>query len=296
MSQTTNASICGQAANSWLAQIMLSEEYCDMSFSCNGELFKVHKAVVCPQSSVIRAALSSGFQESENGNVNMDAFTPESVRRFRQFLYTKDYDTINIQDEGTQPADNATADHGSKAASAADSTNRATSAARGFSLDGEVDHPAARDPTFRTILAHTRMNAMGDYFDVPELVKFANRRVKATLSSAFLDAPWVAGLPYIAEAALEIVNNGGLTEILTTAVSERIGTILTMGTLEGSPLMTPFCLELLKKCNATCLALSKTSKNKDKLLNKARTNYKMTTNRALLLKKAVWIPNAHDCR
>ncbi|OAA48052.1 BTB/POZ fold domain containing protein [Beauveria brongniartii RCEF 3172] len=215
----------------------------------------------------------------------MDAFTLGSVRRFRQFLYTKDYDTIKIQDEGTQPADNATADHGSKAASAAsaasatDSTNRAISAARGFSLDGEVDHPAARDPTFRTILAHTRMNAMGDYFDVPELVKFANARVNAALSGASLDAPWVAGLPYIVEAALEIVNNEGLTEILTTGVSERIGTILTMGTLEGSPLMTPFSLELLKKCNATSLALSKTLSEKDKLLNKAYPSFKSPADR-----------------
>ncbi|KAM3557984.1 hypothetical protein ARSEF4850_004811 [Beauveria asiatica] len=208
MSQKTKASIGGQAANSLLAQMMLSEEYCDMSFSCNGELLKVHKAVVCPQSSVIRAAMNPGFQESENSNVNMDAFTPESVRRFRQFLYTKDYDTINIQDKGAKPADNATADHSSRAASAADSTNKATSAARGSSPDGEVDHPAARDPTFRTILAHTRMNAMGDYFDVPELVKFANARINAAFSKTSVDAPWVAGLPYIVEAALEIVNNG----------------------------------------------------------------------------------------
>ncbi|KAM3508856.1 hypothetical protein MY11210_006567 [Beauveria gryllotalpidicola] len=272
-------SVSGQAANSLLAQMMLSEEYSDMSFSCNGKLFKVHKVVVCPQSSVIRAAMCSGFQESESGNLNMDAFTPESVQRFRQFLYTKDYDVIdaiNIRDEGPQPADHATADRGgSRAADAADSTNRETSAARGSSLDGEVDHPEARDPTFRTILAHIRMNAMGDYYDLPELVKFANARVNAALAGASPDAPWVAGLPYIAEAALDIVNNESLTEALTTAVSENIGTIIAKGTLEGSPLVTPFCLEVLKKCNATSQALSETLSHKKKLLNKVYTKYQM---------------------
>ncbi|KAM3454541.1 hypothetical protein MY3296_002998 [Beauveria thailandica] len=297
MSQTTKASIGGQAANSLLAQMMLSEEYWDMSFSCNGELLKVHKAVVCPQSSVIRAAMNPGFQESENSNVNMDAFTPESVRRFRQFLYTKDYDTINIQDEGTKPADNATADHNSRAASAADSTNKATSAARGSSPDGEVDHPAARDPTFRTILVHTRMNAMGDYFDVPELIKFANARINAAISKTSVDAPWVAGLPYIVEAALEIVNNGGLTEILTTAVSKSLGTILTMGTLEGSPLMTPFCLELLKNCDATSQYRLETLSFKVNLLKEVRTDYKSAADQVLAQKKAMSILSRLDhCR
>ncbi|KAM3544113.1 hypothetical protein ARSEF1564_002980 [Beauveria bassiana] len=294
MSQTIDVSVSGQAANSWLARMLLSEDYCDMSFSCNGELFKVHKAVVCPQSSVIRAALSSGFQESKNNNLDMDAFTPGSVRRFRQFLYTKDYDTIDIQDEGAQPADNATADHGSRAADATDSTNRAASAARGSSLDGEFDHPEARDPTFRTILAHTRMNAMGDYYNVPELVKYANSQVEAALSDAPLNAPWVASLPYIAEAALEIVNNEGLTEILTTAASKSIDTILAMGTLEGSPLMTPFCLELLRKCNATSQSLSKILSHKTNLLTKACINYKRATDQVFQQKKAMSILSTLD--
>ncbi|KAM3431185.1 hypothetical protein MY4824_007289, partial [Beauveria thailandica] len=262
MPQTTKASIGGQAANSLLAQMMLCEEYSDMSFSCNGNLFKVHKVVVCPQSSVIRAAMSSGFQESESGILNMDAFTPESVQRFRQFLYTKVYDTIGIQDEVAIPADNATANLDSKAANAAESMSGETSAVSESSLDGEVTRPVAQEPICRAILAHTRMIEIGDYYDVPELVKLANARVNAALDDESPDGTWVAGLPYIAEAALDIVNNEDLAEALTTIVSENIGTIIAMGTLEGSPLVTPFCLKVLKKCSATSQELSEALSHK----------------------------------
>ncbi len=73
MSQPADRSASSQAAGSVLAQLMLSEEYSDLSFSCRGEMFQVHKAIVCPQSSVIQAAVKSGFKASIPANFCVSA-------------------------------------------------------------------------------------------------------------------------------------------------------------------------------------------------------------------------------
>ncbi len=229
----------------------------------------------------------------------MDAFTTGSVRRFIQFLYTRDYDAVDIDSEEAQPPakTNANADHAATAANDADSTENPPATTIDAVQNKGAEHPEFKDPVFRTMLAHTRMNAMGDYYDVSELVKLANTRVNATLSGASPDAPWVAGLPFVAEAALDIVNNEGLSDVLTTAVYENLGTILAVGTLEDSSLMTPFCLEVLKKCNATSHVLSETLSRRIRTLNEVNTKYQRAADQAVQQKRSLSILNTtHKCR
>ncbi len=45
-----------------LVQMMESGEFSDLKFTCNGHVFKVHKAVVAMQSPMIRAAIQGGFE------------------------------------------------------------------------------------------------------------------------------------------------------------------------------------------------------------------------------------------
>lgn len=49
------------AANSSLLE---SGEYSDFIIRCGGKDFKVHKVIVCPQSSFFKAALAGGFKVS----------------------------------------------------------------------------------------------------------------------------------------------------------------------------------------------------------------------------------------
>ena len=166
--------------------------------------------------------------------LNLDAFAPESVRSFIQFLYTKDYNAIDISSEGAQPVVNANTDenattnggeNANKSATTvndANSTDTSSKAVKHASKGKEVERPRPGTQYSGTILAHTRINAMGDYYNVPELVKLANTRINITLSGASPDAPWVPGLPVLAETTLEIVNNEGLSEVLTAAVAENM--------------------------------------------------------------------------
>jgi hypothetical protein len=45
-----------------LALLMGAEKYSDIKLVCQGQEFKVHKAIVCTQSSVLAAACNRGFQ------------------------------------------------------------------------------------------------------------------------------------------------------------------------------------------------------------------------------------------
>ncbi|ATY60011.1 BTB POZ fold domain containing [Cordyceps militaris] len=250
-----------------VAQIKLLEEYSDMVLSCQGTLFKVHKAVVCSQSSVIQAAMRSGFQESENNTLNMDACTPAVVKRFIQFLYSKDYDDVCVPDKDEpQQADQRTADQVAKPNGESELSEESVSAARCPSNQLLKFH----DPVSEIILAHTCMNAMADYYDVPELATLANTRISNILADASSDMPCIKDLPAIAEVAHDIGHNHGLSDILATAIVEHIGTILAMGTLEASPLMTPFCLELLKKCNPVNQVISESPLTKSYRKSKHR--------------------------
>ncbi|KAJ6784154.1 hypothetical protein PWT90_04184 [Aphanocladium album] len=319
------------AANPVL-DMMLSGEYSDLVFSCHGESFKVHRAVVCPQSSVIRAALTTGFKEAKDATLNMDAFQPATVRRFVNYLYTKAYDydangeiteDPNSPENGNQASpqandieangdstDNANARQTQTGDASMESDRPSTNeelptteqiAATENNAYNTIDpnmnaataeekpttyRPEINDPVFKAILAHTRMNAMGDYYDIPELSKFANTQINTILTGASPDALWVIGLPVIAETALEIVNNEGLTEVLTAAISENLGTILAAGALEDSSLMTPFCLELLKKCIVTNQQISETLSYKIMTLNEVNTKYQKAADLTLQQRKA----------
>lgn len=47
-----------------LSEVMKSGKYSDLTFVCDGDEFKVHKVIVCPQSDVLSAAVDGSFKAS----------------------------------------------------------------------------------------------------------------------------------------------------------------------------------------------------------------------------------------
>ncbi|OAA74177.1 BTB/POZ fold domain containing protein [Cordyceps fumosorosea ARSEF 2679] len=234
----------------------------------------------------------------------MDAFAPESVRRFRQFMYTQDYDMGEIEvkrAEGAKKSDEAKkADKGAKAASGdstpAQGAEPSSAGKKEVESEHHENHPGLQDPVLQTILAHTRMNAMGDY-DVPSLVALANVRVAATMAAASPDAPWIAGLPAVAEVALGIVDSAGIVDALTGTISENLAALLAVGALEASPLVTPFCLTLLRPCNATNQALAEHLAYRSKTLKEVGKKYTEAAEQVVQQRKAVSaLSTARKCR
>lgn len=225
----------------------------------------------------------------------MDAFMPGSVRRFIQFLYMKSYDVTELEEDTEDVKDiNQTEpepDASENGAGSDDLRNDDSTNAEPPHIDSQggdkqqIDPPKdnkeqqtdppkddldgmqANNPVFKAILTHTHMNAMGDYYGVPTLTSYANDRINTLLSQGSSDQAWIAGLPKIAEAALEIANNEGLTDVLTTAITENLATILAFGALDSSPLMTPFGLAVIKRCSGLIQDLAVGVAKKSQTLN-----------------------------
>jgi hypothetical protein len=83
-----------------------SEKYSDMVIKCQGRQWKVHRAVVCPQSKPLAAAVDGNFkvgspstcdtlylleQEAIMGEIDLEEDEPEIVELMLQFLYKGAY-------------------------------------------------------------------------------------------------------------------------------------------------------------------------------------------------------------
>jgi hypothetical protein len=49
-------------AEPWTARLLSTGQYSDLTLMCHGHAFKVHKAVVCSQSPVLKVAVSGAFK------------------------------------------------------------------------------------------------------------------------------------------------------------------------------------------------------------------------------------------
>ncbi|GKU07565.1 kelch 21 [Fusarium langsethiae] len=66
-------------------------EFTDFTFICEGGDIKVHKVIICSQSTVFRAACAGQFKESLSGTYNLMSDQPDMVQLMVDYLYTGDY-------------------------------------------------------------------------------------------------------------------------------------------------------------------------------------------------------------
>ncbi|EME86052.1 uncharacterized protein MYCFIDRAFT_82001 [Pseudocercospora fijiensis CIRAD86] len=94
-----------------IATLHLNRDYSDMKIICGTQEFPLHRAVVCPQSSVLADQMKSGFKES-NGTIEHKEFDEDTVARMIQYLYTQRYDVpaYPVASESTAAEHEANAD------------------------------------------------------------------------------------------------------------------------------------------------------------------------------------------
>ncbi|KAK8184895.1 BTB/POZ protein [Phyllosticta capitalensis] len=73
--------------------LLESGQYSDLEVHCGGEVFKVHKAIVCPQSDFFRLAVKpeNGFQEATSGVITLHDADRDVIKTVIMYLYYGNY-------------------------------------------------------------------------------------------------------------------------------------------------------------------------------------------------------------
>ncbi|KAJ8061745.1 hypothetical protein OCU04_009542 [Sclerotinia nivalis] len=87
----------------FISQLYSTGKYSDLTIKCQGKEFKVHRAIVCPQSKPLAAAIDHGFKEATTGVINFEEDDPEIVEYMIKFLYVGTYKALARMNKLTVP-------------------------------------------------------------------------------------------------------------------------------------------------------------------------------------------------
>lgn len=74
------------------SKLLQSEKYSDLTIICQRREFRVHKAIVCPQSEVISKLCDIDMRERATGVIEHKEFDDSTVERMIDFAYKKSYE------------------------------------------------------------------------------------------------------------------------------------------------------------------------------------------------------------
>lgn len=137
------ANVYTQSLLNEIAELWRTGEGSDMTIKCEGCEFKVHRLLVSAASPILKAACHNGMRESQTGVVEHKTFDADTVERMLEFIYTRDYEVP------WRPT-------------------VATGAIRTPELNSDAEEVLVTS-TSAWWIAHTRMYAIGDYYQLPTL-------------------------------------------------------------------------------------------------------------------------------
>ncbi|PFH63172.1 hypothetical protein XA68_17281 [Ophiocordyceps unilateralis] len=259
-----------------LAELMKSEEYSDLTFSCNDRQFKVHKNVVCGQSPVIRAALSEAFEEGHSSVIKMHSFDHETVKRLVQFFYTGDYDVSVDDDKPSADAGELSPDGGP---SNDDDPSNVSMTGNDDNAEGVVEmcccaglwynclcltpqtaalyfpDTPCRPASVDCLKIHIKVNSIGDYYGVTKLMSLANSKIKALLQIQHEGddlhsnpCSWVTNLPAATKLALESTGDSELRRILAAEIAANISALTLLRDFKNLEDISDFSFNVLQGC------------------------------------------------
>ncbi|XWX00711.1 hypothetical protein V2A60_008732 [Cordyceps javanica] len=207
----------------YLAELLDSGRYSDLTIICDEQQFKVHKAVVCAQSDVIAKPFELGteYSETQVNSFTVKGFHADTVKRLLQFLYRGEYDTPSL--------------------SAHESHEIHVSTEEGN------DHPANDSSTslqaYQTLLLqHVDVHDCGDFFNVPKLSGLATSKIKALLANRWSVEVFVA----VAERISDNTACTAFRDMMATVAAEHIVELIQHDRFDELDVVGPFSCGVIK--------------------------------------------------
>ncbi|EWZ28852.1 uncharacterized protein FOBCDRAFT_204642 [Fusarium oxysporum Fo47] len=197
-------------SSSFLFQLLHSREYSDFTLVCQEQQFYLHKAIVCPQSPVITAALQGEFQEARTKVLNVEAFDVATVRRMVNFMYTEEYEVGYVHE--------------------------ASGSATG--------HETERTEVTEALLCHVRVNAIADYYNVPKLTQLANSKIQTILRDSWL----AESFSHVVKEASVSTGDVALHDIITSTAAYHIEELVEFQSFADLEVMSEFAIKVLRSC------------------------------------------------
>ncbi|KAG5661841.1 hypothetical protein KAF25_004080, partial [Fusarium avenaceum] len=137
-----------------LPELVASGEYSDFNIRCDGQLYQLHQAIVCPQSRAIRAACSA-MQGAASKTMHIEETDTFTIRYAINFLYEEDYeiDPDWVEDQ-----------------------------ARSEGAQGSVD-AANNERAVKTLLAHIRVSLFAHHHEIEGLSEYSASQIKHLFAS-----------------------------------------------------------------------------------------------------------------
>ncbi|KAJ3454150.1 hypothetical protein MRS44_018044 [Fusarium solani] len=216
-------------SSSILFQLLHSGEYSDFTLVCQEQQFYLHKAIVCPQSPVIAAALQREFQEARTKVLNVEAFDVATLRRMVNFMYTGEYEVGYMLETSCSATDHETE----------------VSRPR---VDVTEWHPphqqTERTEVTEALLCHVRVNAIADYYNIPKLAQLANSKIQSILRDC-----WSAeSFSHVVKEVSASTGDVALHDIITSTAAYHIEELVESQSFADLEVMSEFSIKLLRGC------------------------------------------------
>lgn len=166
----SNGTVLTARSGSTTASTFLrSEKYSDLTIVCQGRQFKVHKAILCPQSELISKMCDIDAQELKTGTIEDKDFDDDTMERMIDFAYKKSYEATRrpkrLPGEGSK---DAIPNIDSLLLEGASATGGVT-LPKDESTTSIHDEEPAELSTIDQMVIHARVYGLAEYYDMAEL-------------------------------------------------------------------------------------------------------------------------------
>ncbi|KAK6349378.1 hypothetical protein TWF730_010125 [Orbilia blumenaviensis] len=80
-----------------MSSLLESGKYSDFTIKCGSKQWKVHRAIICPQSKFFETLCDSDFKEAKSAEINLSDEAPSDIQAMLEFLYTGQYSIAPLE-------------------------------------------------------------------------------------------------------------------------------------------------------------------------------------------------------